>query len=64
MSRGRLERSRNNKMIAGVCGGLTEHYGWKARRVRLGFLILALFGAGELLYVVLWVVIPKADDAR
>jgi phage shock protein PspC (stress-responsive transcriptional regulator) len=46
-------------MIAGVCGGLAEYYGISSKRVRWAFFVFGLFGAGEVLYVVLWILLPK-----
>lgn len=46
-------------MIAGVCRGIAEHYGWSTRTIRLLFVLFGLFGAGELAYIVLWIIMPK-----
>lgn len=46
-------------MIAGVCAGIAQHYGWSTGLVRLVFLIAGLVGAGELAYIVLWILMPK-----
>lgn len=54
-----LTRSRNGRIIAGVCAGLANHYGWNRRTVRLLFVVFGLFGAGELAYIVLWILMPK-----
>jgi phage shock protein C len=59
MSKVRLTRSSQNKMIAGVCGGLAEHYGISSKRVRWAFFVFGLIGAGEVVYIVLWILIPK-----
>ena len=59
MSKGHLTRSSQNKMIAGVCGGLAEYYGISSKRVRWAFFVFGLFGAGEVVYVVLWILLPK-----
>jgi phage shock protein C len=59
MSRARLTRSVSNKIIAGVCGGLAEHYGISSTRIRWAFFIFGLFGAGEVVYIVLWILLPK-----
>ena len=55
-----LRRSRDNRVIAGVCGGLGEFFGISAIWFRLVFLILALPGGlpGILPYLILWFVIP------
>lgn len=57
----RLYRSRTEKMIAGVCGGLGEYFDVDPVLVRLGFVILTILGSGVgvLIYLVLWIVIPK-----
>lgn len=59
MARGRLTRSTRNHMIAGVCGGLAEYYGISSTRIRWAFVVFGLFGAGEIVYIVLWIVVPK-----
>jgi phage shock protein C len=59
MSKVRLTRSSHNKMIAGVCGGLAEHYGISSKRVRWPFFVFGLIGAGEVVYIVLWILLPK-----
>lgn len=59
MSANRLTRSRSHRVIAGVCGGIAEHYGWSLGLVRFLFVLFGLFGAGEVAYIVLWIVMPK-----
>lgn len=54
-----LTRPRRGRMIAGVCAGIADHYGWSRGTVRLLFVLFGLFGAGELAYVVLWLLMPK-----
>ncbi|WP_294597582.1 PspC domain-containing protein [uncultured Rikenella sp.] len=55
----RLYRSRQSRMIAGVCGGLAEYFGIDPLIVRLIALVLLFGGGGFLLYVIGWVVIPQ-----
>jgi phage shock protein PspC (stress-responsive transcriptional regulator) len=57
-----LRRSRDNRWVGGVCGGLGEFYGIGAGWFRLGFAIALIPGGipGLLLYVILWIVVPKA----
>jgi phage shock protein PspC (stress-responsive transcriptional regulator) len=57
-----LRRSRNNRWIAGVCGGLGEFFGIGAGWFRLAFAIALIPGGipGLLLYVILWIIVPKA----
>jgi phage shock protein PspC (stress-responsive transcriptional regulator) len=58
----KLRRSRGNRWIAGVCGGLGEFFGIGAGWFRLGFAIALIPGGipGLLLYVLLWIIIPAA----
>jgi phage shock protein PspC (stress-responsive transcriptional regulator) len=59
----KLRRSRRNRIIAGVCGGLGEFFGITPFWFRLLFLILLLPGGvpGILPYLIIWIVIPKAS---
>lgn len=60
----RLLRSRNDRMIAGVAGGLAAYLNIDPLFIRLGFVLLGFFqGAGLLLYLVLWLLIPNEDSA-
>lgn len=55
----RLYRSRTERMIAGICGGLGEYLGIDPTIVRVVWVLISLMaGIGVLLYVILWVVIP------
>ena len=56
----RLERPRTGRRLAGVCAGLAQHFGLDVTLVRAAFLLFALFGVGEVVYLVLWIVMPKA----
>jgi phage shock protein C len=56
----RLYRSRKDRMIAGVCGGLGEYFGIDPTLVRLLFVFAALFyGPGILAYLILMLVVPE-----
>ena len=46
-------------MIAGVCASLADGLGLSTPLVRAGFVLFGLFGVGELVYLVLWVLIPR-----
>lgn len=64
MSEKRLKRSRD-RMIAGVCGGIAEWYGWRADRVRIAYVILSILSAafpGLIVYLLLWLVMPEVDE--
>jgi phage shock protein C len=56
-----LRRSRSNRMIAGVCGGLAEFFGISSFWFRLGFLIALVPGGipGLLPYLILWIIVPS-----
>ena len=55
-----LHRSRQNRIFAGVCGGLANFFGIRAFWFRLAFLIALIPGGvpGFLLYLLLWLIIP------
>ena len=55
-----LERPRRGKIIGGVCAALAARFGLPKVLVRLGFVIFGLVGIGELVYIALWILIPKA----
>ena len=56
-----MRRSRRNRVVAGVCGGLEEFFGISAFWFRLAFLIALLPGGvpGIALYVLLWLIMPS-----
>ncbi|MBB4934336.1 phage shock protein PspC (stress-responsive transcriptional regulator) [Lipingzhangella halophila] len=55
-----LRRSREQRILTGVCGGLGEYFGIDANLVRLAFVALTLLAfGGVLLYVVAWLVMPE-----
>ena len=61
----KLYRSRNHSIIAGVCGGLAEWLGWPVTRVRVLYVLVSILSVafpGALVYVILWLVIPKAPQ--
>ena len=56
----RLYRSRDDRVIAGVCGGLGEHFGIDPVILRLAWIVLAIFGgSGILLYLLAWMLVPR-----
>ncbi len=61
-TKNKLRRSRTNRILAGVCGGLGEFFGIKPFWFRLAFLIAFIPGGipGLLPYLILWIIIPKA----
>ena len=59
MVKKQLVRPRQGKMIAGVCVGLADFYGFNVTLVRLLFVLFGLFGPGEVAYIIVWVLAPK-----
>ncbi len=56
----KLYRSRSDRKIAGVCGGIAEHFDIDPVLVRVIAVILLLCGsAGLLAYIVLWILVPE-----
>lgn len=60
-SRKRLYRSRTNRKVAGVCGGLGDYFNVDPTIMRLIYIMVILFsvGLGILAYIVMWVVMPE-----
>jgi len=59
-----LRRSRSNRMIAGVVGGLAEYFGIDPTLARVAFVVVSALSAafpGLLVYVVLWLLVPEGD---
>lgn len=55
-------RSRTNRMIAGVIGGIAEYFGIDPTLARAGFVVVSLLSAafpGIVVYVILWAVMPE-----
>lgn len=61
----RLCRSRTDRMIGGVCGGLGQYLGIDSVLVRLFFVLLAFgTGVGVLLYLLCWIIIPYEGQGK
>lgn len=59
-----LRRSRTNRMIAGVVGGLAEYWSIDPTLARVIFVIVSILSAafpGTIVYLVLWLLIPEGD---
>ncbi|MDQ1119363.1 MULTISPECIES: PspC domain-containing protein [Pseudoxanthomonas] len=57
-----LARSLDDRMIAGVMGGIARRFGWNATLVRVVFVIVSLASAafpGILVYLLLWLLMPN-----
>ncbi|NJK78789.1 MAG: PspC domain-containing protein [Chloroflexaceae bacterium] len=62
MEQKKLVRSRTNRMLAGVSGGLAEYFKVDPLIVRLVFIVLGLInGTGLFIYLLLWLLIPSVD---
>jgi phage shock protein C len=57
----KLQRARNDKMIAGVSAGLAQYFGVDVTIVRLVFVLLFLLphGIGLPIYIILWIIMPQ-----
>jgi len=61
----RLQRSRRYRMIAGVCGGLAEYLGFSPNGTRIVYVLISILSAafpGILVYLVLWLLLPNAEE--
>lgn len=57
-----LRRSRSNRMIAGVMGGVAQRYGWSPTLLRVLFVVVSILSAafpGIIVYLVMWLLIPS-----
>jgi phage shock protein C len=66
MEGNRLTRSRSDRMLAGVCGGLADYFGIDPVFIRLAFVLFEVLTAGAggiLLYVILWAIMPEEGSA-
>jgi phage shock protein C len=62
--RKRLYRSRNERMLAGVCGGIGEYFDIDPTVIRILFVLFALvIGGGILLYIILLIIMPLEPDS-
>ncbi len=58
-------RSRHDRMLAGVCGGIARRFGWNSTLVRVLFVIVSLASAafpGILVYLILWLLMPEEGN--
>ena len=57
-----LHRSTSDRIFAGVCGGFAEWLGWSSTTFRILYVVVSILSAafpGILIYLVLWLVMPK-----
>lgn len=60
MEKKQLTRS-NNRMVAGVCSGIADYFGWDVTLVRILYVLATFFTAfsGGIVYLILWVIMPE-----
>ena len=59
-----LRRSKTNRWIGGVCGGLAEWLGWDVTLVRVLYVLVSVFSAafdGILAYIIFWIIMPEDE---
>ncbi|HET9835798.1 MAG TPA: PspC domain-containing protein [Rhodanobacteraceae bacterium] len=59
-----LRRSRRDRMIAGVVGGLADYFGLESGLLRVIYVLVSIFSAafpGILVYIILWILVPQED---
>ena len=64
MPTGQLLRSKNDRMLAGVCGGLAKWLGWDPTAVRILYVLISFFSVafpGILVYIILAFVMPAEE---
>ena len=60
-----LARSRSDRMLAGVIGGIARRYGWNSNLLRAIYVVVSIASAafpGIIVYLALWVLIPEGGD--
>ena len=64
MLNNRLTRSRSDRLVGGVAGGLAAYFGVETTFVRIAIVVLALFFnvATAIAYVALWLLVPSEDS--
>lgn len=57
-----LIRSKSDRVIAGVCGGIAKSLGWDPTLVRILYVLVSILSAafpGTIVYIILWIVMPE-----
>jgi phage shock protein PspC (stress-responsive transcriptional regulator) len=58
-----LQRSKRDKVLGGVCGGIAEWLGWSPTLVRVLYVLISIASAafpGTIVYIVLWILMPRS----
>jgi phage shock protein C len=61
----KLTRSRDDKWVGGVCGGIADYTGTDVSLIRLLVAVLSILGFGTVIvaYIVAWILVPAAQPA-
>lgn len=60
-----LSRSINDRVLAGVVGGIAHRFGWNSTLLRVIYVILSVVSVafpGILIYLILWLLMPEGND--
>lgn len=60
-----LSRSRNDRVLAGVMGGIARRFGWNSTLVRVLFVLISILSAafpGIVVYLILWLLMPEESN--
>lgn len=62
MAKRRIVRSQDNRMLAGICGGIAEYFNIDPTLVRLGWVLLTVaYFMGFFAYILCWFIIPEEE---
>ncbi|MFB6181139.1 MAG: PspC domain-containing protein [Candidatus Nanohalobium sp.] len=60
----KLYRSKNNRILGGVCGGLAEYFDLDPSLVRILTLLLVFSGLSPVFYLIAWLIIPSEEELQ
>ena len=56
----KLYRSKTDRQLGGVCGGLAQYFGVDSTAIRVAFVVLAILGgSGLFIYLAMWIIVPS-----
>ena len=59
----KLYRSRTDRKLAGICGGLAQYFNADTTLIRVLFVVLALLGGpGLVIYLLMWILVPQEPE--
>ena len=65
MKNKKVYRNQDDELVAGVCSGLAEYFEIDATLIRIIFIVLGISGgSGILIYLILWLLIPRKDKIK